>query len=62
MYPLLGTGGDGVYGGGSARLGQTHAEVVFVGSRGHDMRERGGGEEERRREREGGEEEKRGGS
>lgn len=40
VHPLLGTGGDGVYGGGSARLGQTHAEVVFVGSGGHDV---GGG-------------------
>lgn len=37
MHPLLGTGGDGIYSGGSARLGQTHAEVIFVGSRGHDM-------------------------
>lgn len=46
VHPLLGTGGDGIYSGGSARLGQTHSEVVFVGSGGHDMGEggrRGGG-------------------
>lgn len=56
MNPLLGTRGDGIYGGGGVGFGKTYAEVVFVGSGGHDT-ERGEkrGEEGEREEKGGGE-------